>query len=129
RDLPGRGGDAARPGAREGLGGLQEPDDLGAAHGTGALGSLAAVRHLDLFALELPLLAALHAVRLVLGHLPSFSGPRRTSRPLPRGLGEDSSLILAGFKHPGASGAEGPGPSRRGTGPGTARPCRSRGSW
>src|SRR5438270_7880739 len=54
--------------------GAEHPVDLGAAHGAGPLGGAAAVGHLNLFALEVALLAALHAVTVELSHVVSSLG-------------------------------------------------------
>src|SRR5581483_6934246 len=75
-----RGGPRRRRAELPELGGFpQDPHDLGAADGAGALSGPPAVLERNLGALELALGAALHAVRLVLGHAASF--PRVLSRP------------------------------------------------
>src|SRR5919204_5773292 len=86
------------------LGGLaQDPHDLGAAPGACSLRRAAPVGQRDLLALELSLLAALHAVGLVLSH---------RSTPFPRNLehtfeiarvrSSHCSRLSLGFKHPQA---------------------------
>src|SRR5436190_3321281 len=63
--------------------GAEHAVDLGPAHRTRSLGGPAAVGHLHLFALEVPLLATFHAVSVETGHSLRYSllGDGTTCRP------------------------------------------------